>query len=143
MKSAHRPELGPPVAAFAAKLREGAPEIPLTDMASLFGAPEELLGVVAGRGPIRFKAETFTNAGPELVLEAGRVELEIPDVLRGRWSVDDEGFLLEFPSGEFAPRACGKIAFLRKCFELREMRATAGDITLDFGSDLASRRYTF
>jgi hypothetical protein len=143
MKSAQRPELGPPVAAFAAKLREGVAEIPLTEMAALFGAPEELLGVVAQRGPIKFKEDRFTNAGPELVLEAGRVELEIPDILRGTWSVDDAGFVLGFPSAEFAPRACGKIAFLRKCFELREMRATASDLVLDFGNDLASRRYTF
>ena len=40
-------------------------------------------------------------------------------------------------------RACAKIAILRKCFDLEEMRADEGSIEIDFGSDVADRRYEF
>ena len=143
MKTSARPELREPVHAFAAKLIEGVRTIPLSELASLFGAPAGLLDRVAGRGDLVFREDVFSNAGPELVLAAGAVELELPDLIRGNWTARDGGFDLSFPSADFAPRACAKVAFFRKCFELKEMRATTADLTLDFGNDLANRRYTF
>ena len=74
---------------------------------------------------------------------AGKAELEISDLLKGTWSADASGFVLRFPSRDFTVRACLQIAFFRKCFELREIRATASEIALDFGNAVADRRYTF
>ena len=71
------------------------------------------------------------------------MELEIPMLIRGEWTSDTSGFVLRFPMAEFAPRACASIAFFRKCFELRELRATDHDLNLDFGNDMADRCYTF
>jgi hypothetical protein len=143
MKTSPRPELREPVAAFAARLEGGERAVPLADLAALFGAGGDLLDQVAGRGDIAFTDDSFSNDGPELVLPAGRVELEIPSLIRGKWSGGEGSFTLTFPLSEFAPRACARIAFLRKCFELKELRATPNDMVLDFGSDVADRRYTF
>ena len=143
MKTSERPELKAAVAAFAARLREGPERIPLTELAALFGAPPEVMDRVASRGDVVFLGEVFSNDGPELVASAGKVELEIPSLMRGTYAVSDEGFRLTFPSAEFSLRACATVAIIRKCFELKEMRATASDLVLDFGSSLADRRYTF
>jgi len=143
MQTQPRPELREPVLAFAARLHHGDREIPLTEMAALFGAPADLLDQVRARGDLVFKDEVFSNDGPELSVPAGKVELEIPSLIRGNWTSDAAGFALTFPLAEFAPRACAKIAFFRKCFELRELRTTQSDITLDFGNDMANRCYTF
>jgi hypothetical protein len=59
------------------------------------------------------------------------------------WAAADGGFTLTFPSADFTVRACATIAILRKCFDLKEIRATPSDIALDFGGGLADRRYTF
>ena len=142
MKTSARPELKEPVTAFAARLREGPERIPLTELATLFGAPPEVMDRVASRGDIVFRGEIFSNDGPELVARAGKVEIEIPSLMRGTYEVSDEGFRMAFPSAEFSLRACATMAFSRKCFELKEMRATASDLVLDFGSSLADRRYT-
>jgi hypothetical protein len=40
-------------------------------------------------------------------------------------------------------RACLQVAIFRKCFDLREIRATESDLALDFGGPPADRRYTF
>ncbi|MHC4133494.1 MAG: hypothetical protein ACYTDU_07025 [Planctomycetota bacterium] len=143
MKASPRPELKAPVLAFLAKLQEARDEIPLTDLAGLFGAADAVLERVATRGNLVFSGDTFSNDGPELIVPAGRVELEIPVLVRGRWAADSGGFTLSFPLADFAVRACAQVAFLRKCFDLREIRATERDLTLDFGATLADRRYTF
>jgi hypothetical protein len=143
LKASPRPELRAPVLAFSAKLQEERDAIPLTDLARLFGADDAVLERVATRGNLVFKDDTFSNDGPELVVAAGRVELEIPGLVRGRWSSESGGFTLSFPLADFAVRACAQIAFMRKCFNLREIRATEHDIALDFGATLADRRYTF
>lgn len=143
MNASPRPELKAPVLAFLAKLQEARDEIPLTDLAGLFGADDAVLDRVATRGNLVFVGDTFSNDGPELIVPAGRVELEIPVLVRGQWAADAAGFRLSFPLADFAVRACARIAFLRKCFDLREIRATEGDLTLDFGGTLADRRYTF
>ena len=143
MKTQPRPELKAPVTEFAARLREGPERIPLTELAALFGAPAEVMDRVASRGDIVFRGEVFSNDGPELVARAGKVELEIPSLMRGTYAVSDEGFRMTFPSAEFSLRACVTVAIIRKCFELKEMRATASELVLDFGSSLADRRYTF
>jgi len=140
---AARPELKAPVLAFLARLERGDERIPLAELAALFGAPPELLGRVAKRGDILFREGGFSNDGPELLVEAGRVELEIPSLLKGRHHAGNGTFLLEFPVAEFAPRACVSVAFFRKCFELRQMRGGAGELVLDFGSAVADRRFTF
>ncbi len=143
MKTSPRPELKEPVAAFAARLEAGEREIPLGDLAALFGADESLRARVAGRGDIVFKEGTFSNDGPDLVIPAGKVELEIPSLMRGEWSSGPGRFELRFPLEEFTLRACAKISILRKCFALRELRAGPSELVLDFGSDLADRKYTF
>ncbi len=143
MKTESRPELNEPVATFAERLRGQPEKIPLSELATLFGAPPEVMDRVASRGDIVFRGEIFSNDGPELVARAGKVEIEIPSLMRGTYEVSDEGFRMAFPSAEFSLRACATMAFIRKCFELKEMRATASDLVLDFGSSLADRRYTF
>ena len=143
MKTSSRPELKGPVLAFAAKLAAAGDEIPLADLAALFGADEEVLRRVGTRGNIRLKGDIFSNDGPQLVVPAGSVELEISDLIRGTWTAADGGFTLTFPSRDFTVRACVRIAIIRKCFDLREIRATGSDLTLDFGDALADRRYTF
>jgi hypothetical protein len=143
LKEAARPELKEPVLGFLAKLREQRDEIPLTDLAGLFGADEAVLARVAPRGNLVFSGDGFSNDGPELILPAGRVELEIPVLVRGRWEAGPDGFTLSFPLADFTVRACARVAFVRKCFDLREIRATERDLTLDFGAALADRRYTF
>lgn len=143
MNTQGRPELKQPVADFAEKLAAGTRTIPLAELAQLFGAGGDLLATVSSRGDIVFTDDGFSNDGPELVVPAGRVELEIPMIVRGTWSASPGGFTLVFPSAEFAPRACAQIMILRKCFELKEMRATPTELTLDFGNEMANRRYTF
>ena len=144
MKTSPRPELGEPVAAFAARLASGEREIPLADLAQLFGAPPEVRELVAGRGNVVFaEGGVFSNDGPELVVPAGSVELEVPSLMRGDWESAGPDFTLRFPMAEFAPRVCAQLALFRKCFELGRMSATGSEIVLDFGSELANRRYTF
>ena len=138
------PELKGPVSTFASKLDAGDRNVPLADLAAIFGADEELQSRVRTRGDIVFRdSGTFSNDGPEMVLPAGRIELEIPSLIRGEWTSEGGGFSLRFGMAEFSIRACARIAILRKCFDLRELRATSDDLVLDFGSDLADRRYTF
>ncbi|MHC4955951.1 MAG: hypothetical protein ACYTGZ_19055 [Planctomycetota bacterium] len=143
MKTSSRPELKEPVLAFARRLAAGEEFIPLADLAALFGAGGELMETVGSRGQIRFFDGKFTNDGPELVVPAGKVELEIPNLMRGRFTSDGDAFKLSFPSAEFSLRACVRIAIIRKCFDLQEMRATADSLEIDFGNDLANRRYEF
>ena len=112
MKTSPRPELKEPVAAFAARLEAGEREIPLGDLAALFGADEGLRARVAGRGDIVFREGTFSNDGPDLVIPAGKVELEIPSLMRGEWSSGPGRFELRFPLEEFTLRACAKISRL-------------------------------
>jgi hypothetical protein len=138
-----RPELREAVHTLHRKLLARPAEIPLADVAALFGAGEEVLALVRSRGNLVLKGNAFSNDGPELVVPAGKVELEISDLLTGTWSADGEGFALRFPSKDFTVRACLTIAFFRKCFDLREIRATAASIDLDFGGPPADRRYTF
>ena len=138
-----REELREPVLAFTRRLAEGAESIPLRDLAALFGADEALLETVASRGDIRLRDGKFINDGPELVVPAGRVELEVPNLLRGRYESRPDGFTMTFPSAEFSLRACAKIAILRKCFDLRELRAGSDFLELDFGNAVADRRYQF
>jgi len=143
MKTTHRPELREPVRAFAGLLAEGREAIPLASFAALFGATEEVLAPVRKRGDIVFSGDRFSNDGPDLVVEAGRVQIEISSLIQGRWSASPDGFSLAFPLPEFGVRACVQIAFLRKCFDLEEIRASATEIVLDFGGGPADRRYTF
>ena len=143
MKTSARPELREPVLAMAAKLAAGHKTVPLTDFAALFGAGDDLLDKVRSRGDIVFKETRFSNDGPLLVIPAGKVEIEISDLLCGDWSAGPDGFTMKFPSRDFTVRACIRIAIIRKCFGLREIRATHTDISLDFGNALADRRYTF
>jgi hypothetical protein len=138
-----RPELGTAVRALHAKLLARPAAVPLADVAALFGAGDEVLALVRPRGNLVLKGDGFSNDGPELVLPAGKVELEIADLLKGTWSANADGFVLRFPFRDFTVRACVRIAFLRKCFDLREIRATAHDIALDFGGPPADRIYTF
>jgi len=143
MGGAARPELKEAVRALHRKLLAAPDEIPLEDVAALFGAGDEVLARVRTRGALRLDGDKFSNDGPELVVRAGRVELEIPDLLKGTWQAGPEGFVLRFPLKDFTVRACLQIAFFRKCFELGEIRATERDLSLDFGGGPADRRYTF
>jgi hypothetical protein len=143
MKTARREELREPVQAFAARLAAGDELIPLRDLAALFGADEALLSTVASRGDIRFRDAKFMNDGPELVVPAGSVELEVPNLMRGTYVSAAGSFTLTFPNPEFTLRACARIAILRKCFDLAELRADANSIELDFGNAIADRRYEF
>jgi len=143
MKTSKRPELKERVQAFMARLNSGDEFIPIGELAALFGADESLQQRAAERGDIRFFDGRFTNDGPELVIPAGAVELEIPNLMRGRYVAGADSFTLGFPSAEFTLRACVKIAILRKCFDLKEMRADANSLEIDFGNDIANRRYEF
>jgi len=138
-----RPELRQAVLGLHEQLLARPAEIPLADVAMLFGAGEGVLDLVRPRGNLVLKADAFSNDGPELVVPAGKVELEISDLLKGTWSADEKGFVLRFPFRDFTVRACLQIAFFRKCFDLREIRATPDAIDLDFGGPPADRRYTF
>jgi len=140
---ASRPELREAVTSLHAKLLARPAEIPLADVAALFGAGEEVLALVRPRGNLVLKGDAFSNDGPELVVPAGKVELEIADLLKGTWSADESGFVLRFPFKDFTVRACLQIAFFRKCFDLREIRAAKDSIELDFGGPPADRRYEF
>lgn len=143
MKTSRRPELREPVLAFAARLAAHDEFIPLRDFAALFGAGGDLLDKVGERGDIRFREGRFANDGPELAIPAGSVELEVPNLLKGTYEAGPDAFTLAFPNPEFTLRACAKIAILRKCFDLRELRAEAGSLELDFGNAIADRRYEF
>ena len=143
MKSSTRAELREPVGAFIDRLASGESDVPLRDLAGLFGAGGDVLGIAATRGSIRFADGKFTNDGPELTVPAGSVELEVPNLLRGRYECSSEGFTMTFPTPDFTLRACAKIAILRKCFDLRELRAGRHFLELDFGNALADRRYEF
>lgn len=143
MKTSERPELREPVLAFASRLARGQRRIPLADLAALFGAEGGVLAQVGRRGDLVFTDAAFSNDGPELTVPAGRVEIEIPSLVRGTWEGGPDSFRLSFPMAEFAIRACATVAILRKCFDLRELRASARDLVLDFGNALADRRYTF
>ena len=143
MKSSSRPDLKEPLLAFTERLHAGAEAIPLRDLAGLFGAPDDALDRIATRGEIQIRGETFSNDGPDLVVMAGRIELEIPSLMRGKVQLFPGGFKLEFPLGEFSLKACMTVAIIRKCFVLKEMRASPDDLVLDFGNALADRRYTF
>ena len=96
-------------------------------------------GAVAGE----FRPARVLQTGPDLVIPAGAVELEIPNLMRGRYVAGADSFTLSFPSAEFTLRACIKIAILRKCFDLKEMRADAHSLEIDFGNEIANRRYEF
>ena len=143
MKTQSRPELKERVHTFARRLHANEEFIPIAELAALFGADDSLQAKAAERGDIRFFDGRFTNDGPELVIPAGAVELEIPNLMRGRYVSGDDAFTLTFPSAEFSLRACVRIAILRKCFDLREMRADANSLEIDFGNDIANRRYEF
>jgi len=143
MADAARPELKQSVLGLHRKLLGRQAEIPLSDVAALFGAGEEVLALVRPRGNLVLRGDGFSNDGPELVVPAGKVELEIADLLKGTWSADADGFVLRFPFRDFTVRACLQIAFFRKCFDLREIRATPVSIDLDFGGPPADRRYAF
>ena len=129
--------------AFAQRLRAGDEFIPLAELAALFGGDDELQQRAATRGDIRFFDGKFINDGPELIVKAGVVELEIPNLVRGTYETGADTFRLSFPNAEFTLRACVKIAILRKCFDLQQMRADSTSLELDFGSEIASRRYEF
>jgi len=141
--TSERPELKQPVADFAEKLAAGTRCIPLAELAQLFGAEGDLMTTVASRGDIVFTDDGFSNDGPDLVVPAGSVELEIPMIVKGTWSSSPGGFTLTFPFTDFAPRACAQVMIIRKCFDLKQMRATPTDLTLDFGNEMVNRRYTF
>ncbi len=128
---------------FAQHLAEGAERIPMVDLAALFGAQPDVLAAVARRGDIELSDGTFTNDGPELVIPAGRAEIEVPSLLRGNYTSEEGGFSLAFPQAEFTLRACVTLLMFRKCFDLKAMRATANDMVLDFGGGPADRRLTF
>jgi hypothetical protein len=138
-----RPELKEAVLGLHRKLLARPASIPLAEVAALFGAGADVLDVVRSRGSLVLKGDQFSNDGPELVVPAGKVELEISDLLKGTWSADERGFALRFPYKDFTVRACLRIAVFRKCFGLREIRATAKELALDFGGPPADRRYTF
>jgi hypothetical protein len=138
-----RPELREGVLSLHRKLLGRPAEVPLADVAALFGAGPGVLDIVRPRGSLILRGDAFSNDGPELIVPAGKVELEIADLLKGTWAADEAGFLLRFPFRDFTVRACLQIAFFRKCFELREIRATTVDLALDFGGPPADRRYTF
>lgn len=138
-----RPELKEPVLGLHRKLLARPVEIPLADVAALFGAGPEVLDAVRHRGSLVLRGDGFSNDGPEVVVPAGKVELEISDLLKGTWAADANGFTLRFPFRDFTVRACLRIAVFRKCFDLREIRATLSDIALDFGGPPADRRYSF
>ena len=129
--------------AFAQRLRAGDEFVPLAELAALFGGDDDVQQHAATRADIRFFDGKFINDGPDLIVRAGVVELEIPNLVRGTYESGPDTFKLRFPNAEFTLRACVKIAILRKCFELREMRADSTSIELDFGSELANRRYEF
>ena len=143
MITSERPELNQPVADFAGKLEGGERTIPLAELAQLFGADRDLLTTVATRGDIVFTDDGFSTDGPDLVVPAGSVELEIPMIVKGTWNSSPGGFTLTFPFTDFAPRACAQVMIIRKCFDLKQMRATPTDLTLDFGNEMVNRRYTF
>ncbi|MCZ6574494.1 MAG: hypothetical protein ACE10D_03890 [Planctomycetota bacterium] len=143
VETAHRPELATPVRAFAQHLARGVDRIPMVDLAALFGAQPDVLEAIARRGDIELSDGTFTNDGPELVIPAGRVEIEVPSLLRGTYSSEDGGFSLAFPQPDFTLRACVTLLVFRKCFDLQAMRATSTDMVLDFGGGPADRRFTF
>ncbi len=143
MHTSSRPELGQPVAALHATLLGKPERFPLSDLAALFGGGPELVERVATRGDITLDGDVFFNSGPEMSIPAGRVELEIPSLMRGTWRVDDAMFAMTFSIADFTLRACAQVAVFRKCFELKEIRGTASDIVLDFGGSIADRRYTF
>ena len=82
MTTSERPELKQPVADFAEKLAAGTRSIPLAELAQLFGADGDLLTTVASRGDIVFTDDGFSNDGPDLVIPAGSVELEIPMIVK-------------------------------------------------------------
>lgn len=124
-------------------LRAGAARVPLTQVAALFGATGEALERARARGDLVLEGARFSNSGPAFAAPAGRVEIEIPDLLRGRWAADERGWWLTFDGPDFCPQACAQLAFFRKCFDLREIRATDRDLTLDFGSVVADRRFEF
>jgi len=138
-----RPEAKQAVLALHARLLARPTAIPLSDVTALFGAGEEVLALVRPRGDLLLKGDAFSNDGPELVVPAGKVELEIADLLKGTWAADANGFVLRFPYRDFTVRACLRIAFFRKCFDLKEIRATTTDLALDFGGPPADRHYTF
>lgn len=138
-----RPELRQAVLELHRKLLARPAEIPLADVAALFGAGEDVLAQVRPRGNLVLRRDAFSNDGPELVVPAGKVELEIADLLKGTWAADASGFVLRFPYRDFTVRACLRIALFRKCFDLKEIRATASDLALDFGGPPADRHYTF
>lgn len=138
-----RPEIRDAVLSLHRTLLERPARVPLADVAALFGAGPEVIERVRARGDLVLKGDAFSNDGPELVVPAGTAELEISDLLKGTWSADGAGFALRFPYRDFTVRACLQVAFFRKCFDLREIRATTGSIDLDFGSAVADRRYTF
>ena len=115
----------------------GAPNA-RTGMKSVFAAPGTYIpgkDITLGVGTIR----GVESRG----MLCSAAELEISDLLKGTWSADEAGFSLRFPYRDFTVRACLQVAFFRKCFDLREIRATTGSIELDFGSAVADRRYTF
>ncbi|HEX5137266.1 MAG TPA: hypothetical protein VFY93_09855 [Planctomycetota bacterium] len=143
MGDAARPEIREAVFSLHRALLARPPSIPLADVAALFGASSDVLARVRTRGDLVLKGDAFSNDGPELVVPAGKIELEISDLLKGTWSAGEAGFALRFPHEDFTVRACLQVAFFRKCFGLREIRATTGSIELDFGSAVADRRYTF
>ncbi len=143
MQTDHRPELAIPVRTFAQHLAEGVERIPMVDLAALFGAQPDVLAAVARRGDIELSDGTFTNDGPELVIPAGRAEIEVPSLLRGNYTSEEGGFSLAFPQAEFTLRACVTLLMFRKCFDLKAMRATSNDMVLDFGGGPADRRLTF
>jgi hypothetical protein len=138
-----RPEIREAVLSLHRSLLGRPARIPLADVAALFGAGPEVLARVRTRGDLVLEGAAFSNDGPELVVPAGKAELEISDLLKGTWSADERGFALRFPYRDFTVRACLQVAFFRKCFDLREIRATTGSIELDFGSAVADRLYTF
>jgi hypothetical protein len=138
-----RPELREAVLGLHRQLLARPAAVPLCDVAALFGAGEEVLALVRPRGDLALSGDRFSNDGPELVVPAGKVELEISDLLKGTWAVDADGVVRRFPMKDFTVRACLRIAIFRKCFDLREIRATRGSIELDFGGPPADRRYVF
>ena len=115
----------------------------MVDLAALFGAQPDVLAAVARRGDIELSDGTFTNDGPELVIPAGRAEIEVPSLLRGNYTSEQGGFSLAFPQADFTLRACVTLMVFRKCFDLKAKRATSNDMVLDFGGGPADRRLTF